>query len=125
MEYTYDHAGRFVSSSESRSGNNSYKNEYSVSYDGLGRVIESENILDYLASTDSYTTSLRSVYEYNPDGTLKDERIYAHDTLINMTSLTELHATESGARISRTLRITRIIHREHLQAILSAPIQVG
>ena len=71
--------GRLVSSSESKASNTSYKNEYTVQYDGLGYVIEAENIIDYLASSTSYDLSLRTVYSHNYNGTLAQEKTYYSD----------------------------------------------
>ena len=74
--YTYDYAGRFVSSSETKSSNPGYKNDYSVDYNSDGRVVEAKNIIDYLASSTSYNATIRYTYDYNTDGTLQDERGY-------------------------------------------------
>ena len=76
VEYTYDYAGRFVSSIESKTSDSSYKNEYEVDYDGLGRVTEAKNVIDYLVSSTSYDLSVRTNYCYNSNGTLKDEKTY-------------------------------------------------
>ena len=74
IEYEYDYSGRFISSSESKTSDPNYKNEYSVEYDGQGRVIKAVNLIDYLVSTVSKDARISTTYIYNSNGTLDDER---------------------------------------------------
>ncbi len=73
--YEYDYAGRFISSSETKASNSGYKNDYTVDYDGEGRVIGETSIIDYLVSSTVYNATLKPEYTYNTNGTLKNTEI--------------------------------------------------
>ena len=73
IQYVYDYSGRFISSSEGKTSNSNYKNNYNVVYNELGQVETATNIIDYLVSTTSYNATISTIYGYNTDGSLKNE----------------------------------------------------
>ena len=99
--YNYDLNGRFVSYTETKSSNSSYKNQYSVDYDDHGRVIYAANIIDYLVSSTSYNAFVQTRYQYNNNGTLEYEDTsftgggsiksnYSYDELLRPTSISSV-----------------------------------
>ena len=96
--YNYDLNGRFVSYTETKSSDSSYKNQYSVDYDDHGRVSHATNIIDYLVSSTVYNASASTYYQYNSDGTLEYENTslpgsgsikseYEYDELLRVTGV--------------------------------------
>ena len=73
IQYAYDYSGRFISSSEGKISNSTYKNNYNVVYNELGQLETATNIIDYLVSTTSYNATISTIYGYNTDGSLKNE----------------------------------------------------
>ena len=99
--YVYDLKGRFVSYTETKSSDSSYKNQYSVDYDDHGRVLHATNIIDYLVSSTVYNASTSTYYQYNNNGTLEYEDTsftgggsiksnYSYDELLRPTSISSV-----------------------------------
>lgn len=76
VEYDYDSAGRLVSWSGSMTSNTSYNNDYTIEYDSLGRISETVNVIDYLASSQNHNASIRTTHDYNSNGSLNEGEIY-------------------------------------------------
>lgn len=76
IQYVYDYSGRFISSSEGKTSDSTYKNNYNVEYNGLGQLVTETSIIDYLVSSTSYDFTLRTTYQYNTDGKLDIVRTY-------------------------------------------------
>ena len=75
IEYKYDVHGRFISSEETNSSDPSYTNDYVIDdYDEEGRVATTINTIDYVHASGSALVNITKYYNYNNNGSLKDER---------------------------------------------------
>ena len=102
--YVYDLDGRFVSYTETKSSNPSYKNKYSVDYDDHGRISHATNLIDYLVSSTVYNAIVSTYYQYNNDGTLEYENTslpsggsikseYEYDAFLRVTGINRTYGS--------------------------------
>ena len=102
--YVYDLDGRFVSYTETKSSDPSYKNKYSVDYDDHGRISHATNLIDYLVSSTVYNANVSTYYQYNNDGTLEYENTslpsggsikseYEYDAFLRVTGINRTYGS--------------------------------
>ncbi len=126
VEYGYDSEGKLVSWSGSMASNTSYNNDYTIAYDSLGRISETVNAIDYLASSQTHDASIRTTHDYNTNGTLNEGEIYYNQgnsikseyTYDDLCRLTQIYSYSGN--FSHTMSYTYYPEGDYTEGFLSA-----